>query len=169
MTKEKTSRTYEQINAGAKKLRQRYLNQEKKGIMRRTLGRLKESTAGKVLYASVMVGSLIGVSEYHGALNAEDVQDTANKVSYHVESVIKHNKETITDFVDRISDSKGAQDLENGMGHLGKILYSKKQAYEDVLKKNPDNKKMQLELQRLEGVINTYEQNLNQNKQEDVQ
>ena len=162
------AKTYEQINAGAKELRQRILNQNKKGRVSRAYTWMKESITGKVLYATVMVGSLVAVSEYHGALNAEKVQETANKMTYHVESVIEHNKDTIVDFVDRMGETKAAQDLDNDMEHLGKILYGKKQAYEDVLKKNPDNKKAQLELQKLEGMINTYEQNNNQNITEEV-
>jgi len=162
------AKTYEQINAGAKELRQRILEQHKKGRVSRAYTWMKESVAGKVLYATVMVGSLVAAAEYHGALNAEKVQETANKMTYHVESVIEHNKDTIVDFVDRMSETKAAQDMDNDMEHLGKILYGKKQAYEDVLKKDPDNKKVQLELQKLEGLINSYEQNNNQNQTEEV-
>jgi hypothetical protein len=158
------AKTYEQINAGAKELRQRLLNQEKKGRLSRAYTWMKESTPGRVLYSTLIVGSLVAVAEYHGALNSKKVQDTVNNTTYHISSVIEHNKDTIVDFVDRMGETKAAQDLENDMDHLGKMLYSKKQAYEDVLKKDPDNKKVQLELQRLEGVINTYEQNANQNQ-----
>lgn len=155
------AKTYEQINARAKEMRQSILNHNRKGKVARAYTWMKESITGKVLYATVMVGSLVAAAEYHGALNAEKVQETANKVTYHVGSVIEHNKETIVDFVDRMGDTKAAQDLENDMEHLGKMLYTKKQAYEDVLKKDPDNKKVQLELQKLEGMINTYEQDNN--------
>ena len=163
------AKTYEQINAGAKELRQRILNQNKKGKVAKAYSWMKESITGKVLYATVLVGSLVAAAEYHGALNAENVQETAKKMTYHVGSVLQHNKETIVDFVDRMGETKAAQDLENDMEQLGKMLYTKKQAYEDVLKKDPDNKKVQLELQRLEGMINTYEQDNNLNRTEEVE
>jgi len=158
------AKTYDEINAGAKQLRQKILNQGKKGIASRTYTWMTDSFTGKVLYSAAMVGTVIDVAEYHGSVNSKNVQDTVNYTTNHIGSVLEHNKATITDFVDRVRDSKGAQDLENDLDHLGKMLYSKKQAYEDVLKKEPENRKAQLELQKLEGMINTYEQNINQNE-----
>lgn len=157
------AKTYDEINAGAKQLRQKILNQGKKGIVSRTYTWMTKSFSGKALYSAAMVGTLVAVAEYHGAVNSKNVQDSVDYTTNRISSVLEQNKATIKDFVGRMSSSNEAQDIENNIDHVGKMLYSKKQAYENVLKKEPDNKEAVLGLQKLEDIISNYEQNINQN------
>ena len=150
--------TYEDIMKHEKSKFQNPLA-EKKGIGTR----IKESLGGKVLYAAVLVGTLAGVAEYHGATNPEPVQNTAKFMTTWVGNRLSYDKNVVTNIAEAVANT--TPDNTAPKKDVGEMLHEQRQAYADVLKKEPDNKAAQEELKKLDVLINTYEQTNNQENQ----
>jgi len=152
------ARTYEDLMKHEKSKFKNPLT-EKKGIVTR----IKESLGGKVLYATVMVGTLIGVAEYHGATNPGQVQDTAKFMTTWIENRLSYDKNVVTNIADAVENT--TPDNAIPKKDVGEILHEQRQAYADLLKKEPENKEAQAGLKKLDVLISTYEQTNNQENQ----
>ena len=149
------ARTYEDLMKHEQSRFQNPLAKNKKGIVTR----IKESLGGKVLYATVLVGSLIAAAEYHGATNPEFIQDKAEFMTTWIGNRLSYDKNVVTNIAEAVEnttpDGTAPKDV-------GAILYEQRQAYTDLLKKEPENKEAQAGLKKLDALIRTYEQENNQ-------
>lgn len=152
------ARTYEDLIKHEKSKFQNPL-EGKKGIVTR----IKESLGSKVLYSAVMVGTLVGAAEYHGATNPEPVQSTAKFMTTWVENRLNYDKNVVTNIAEAVADT--TPDSTTPKKDVGEMLYEQRQAYADVLKKEPENKEAQAGLKKLDVLISTYEQTNNQENQ----
>ena len=152
------ARTYEDLMKHEKARFQDPLA-EKKGIVTR----IKESLGGKVLYATILVGALVGAAEYHGATNPEFVQSKAEFLTTWVENRLSYDKNVVTNIAEAVENT--TPDNTAPKKDVGEMLHEQRQAYADVLKKEPDNKAAQEELKKLDVLIKAYEQTNNQERE----
>ena len=146
------ARTIEDIKAYQLKEAKKLLNHdEKPGI----ISRVKNSFAGKVLYAATMVGTLVGVAEYHGAANSAEVKNTVANVTETVSTRAEYHTNQLVKFADSFANSEKEQDI-------GTVLNKQKQEYMDLIEQEPNNTAAQEELKKLDLLIKTYEQENNQ-------
>jgi hypothetical protein len=158
------TRTFEDIEAYRKTELNNLLPPEKKGI----INRLRTSFAGKVLYAAAMVGTLAGVAEYHGATNPEPVKNVTETTTTEITNLVNTVQKFVTpekNYQETKTGNETAVTISTQEEDLGSIIYQKKQAYTDLLKKEPNNTAAQSELKKLDMLIQVYEQTNNQ-KQE---
>lgn len=159
------ARTIEDIKAYQQKQAEELLNPGKKQGM---FSRVKNSFAGKVLYAATMVGTLVGVAEYHGATNPEPVKNVTETTSTEITNLVNTVQTFVTpeqDYQETQTVDETAATISTQEEDLGSIIYQKKQAYTDLLKKEPNNKAAQSELKKLDMLIQVYEQTNNQTQE----